>query len=184
MSNAEPQQAAMNSNKSPRLIELSEVPRPVFSSVYLALSTEMHHAYLSYHRHVESADKLDFSNIRVLNFTEPTSCATLHFGCAVASSIEEWDGDSSGGHELTKLGLRSGRIYELANSEWVERLQNVRRPDWSDRLGGELRHFVCAFRINVVQVAATSLQYFESESALRVASTSYMRPTAVAPREV
>jgi hypothetical protein len=167
-------------------VELQEVPRPVFNSCCLALSTECGHTRLSYHKdipaEVDADGHIDVRNIRVLNLSAPTSCVSLHFGCSVATSIDEWDGDGSAGHPLAALGILSGHIYEVQNSEWIQHLQSIPRPEWSDEHRRKLRHFVCAFRINVVQVAATSLQFFEGEAPLQVAATSFSRPQPVPPR--
>lgn len=178
----------MSSNTAPQLlVERQEVPRPVFNSLCLALSTEGGHTRLSYHKdipaEVDAEGHIDARKIRVLNLSEPTSCVSLHFGCSVATSIDEWDGDSSSGHPLAALGILSGHIYEVQNSEWLQRLQTIPRPEWASEHRRNLRHFVCAFRINVVQVAATSLQFFEGEAPLQAAATFFSHPKPVPPRE-
>ena len=168
---------------SQRLVELLEIPRPVFNSLYLALTIEGGHTRLSYHRDmpivVDADGPLDVRKIRILNLSEPTSCISLHFGCSIATSIDEWDGDSGSGHSLTALGLLSGRIYEVQNSEWLQHLQRLTCLEWEGEECQKLRHFVCAFRVNVVQVAATSLQYFEGEVPLQAAATSLSWPKTV-----
>ena len=178
----------MPSDKTPqRLIELQEVPKPVFNSLYLALTVEAGHTHLSYHKGLASdafvGVKPDWSRIRVLNLSGPTSCVSLRFGCSIATKIDEWDGDQALGHPLAELGLLSGHIYEVLGSNWLQQLQRAPNPGRTDDHRKELRHFVCAFRVNVVQVAARSLQYFEGEAPLQAASTSLWRPKSVSSRE-
>jgi hypothetical protein len=178
----------MNSNIEPRLVELQEVPRPIANSLYLALSIEGGQTHLSYHKNVVTPidvdGLIDISKISLLNFSERASCVSLRFGRSLSTVIDEWNGDKGSGHSLTALGLRSNRIYEVLNSHWLRCLEATSGQEWvSDRNVG-LRHFVCAFRMNVVQVAALSLQYFEGDAPLQAASTSLLRPKSVLPPEV
>jgi len=142
---------------------------------------------LSYHKynsvHVDAADRFDLSNIRVLNLSDPTACVSLRFGCSVATSIDEWDGDSGSGHPLAALGIVKGHFYEVQDSEWLQHLQRIPHPEREGEHHRKLRHFVCAFRVNVVQIAATSLAFLEGEAPLQLAATSFSHPRPVPTRE-
>ncbi|WP_431113078.1 hypothetical protein [Variovorax paradoxus] len=141
----------MTLDRSTSLVEFEDAPPCVPNSPYQYLSQES--TWLSLACHAELPRAI-VEGIRVLNAGTGPS-VRIDFLHAAAVRMQMWNGDAPDGHALVPLGLQKNCLYEVKNSSWIPVLarESVRKD------ASRLRHFVCAFRIHVYEVAADQLRW-------------------------
>ena len=137
----------MTLDRNTSLVELEDAPRWVPNSLYQYLSQES--TWLSLACHAATVE-----GIRVLN-AETGPSVRIDFLHAAAVRMQMWNGDARDGHPLVSLGLRANRLYEVKDSPWLPVL--ARESVWKE--AASLRHFACAFRAHVYEVAAEQLRW-------------------------
>jgi len=141
----------MTLDRNTSLVEFEDAPRWVPNSLYQYLSQESTAFSLACHADLAPAT---VEGIRVLN-AETGPSVRIDFLHTVAVRMQIWNGDARDGHSLVSLGLRANRLYEVEDSPWLPVL--ARESVWKE--AASLRHFVCAFRVHVYEVAAEQLRW-------------------------
>lgn len=143
-----------------RLVEITDLPRPVGNSLFQGMVFSQGqagtHAKLSYHvleppdHDPDPPPDSNGMRIRVLNCsTDELCCATITFCGLENVSVKSWDGDEGTGHPLSTLGLGMNRFYEVVD----ESDPKVANPT-AVRDGSQppVRRFAFAFRTRVFEI--------------------------------
>jgi len=155
-------------DRNTSLVEFEDAPRWVPNSLYQYLSQESALLSLACHADLSPAT---FEGIRVLN-AETGPSVRIDFLHAAAVRMQMWNGDARDGHPLVSLGLRANRLYEVKDSLWLPVL--ARESVWKE--AARLRHFVCAFRVHIYEVAAEQLRWQVFNDAPPIALSRFSGP--------
>jgi len=158
----------MTLDRSTSLVEFEDAPRWVSNSLYQYLSQESTWLSLACHAELPPAT---VKGIRVLN-AETGPSVRIDFLHAAAIRMQMWNGDAQDGQPLVSLGLRANRLYEVKDSPWLSVL--ARESVWKE--AARLRHFACAFRAHVYEVAAEQLRWQVFDDAPPIALSRFSGP--------
>jgi len=142
----------MTFDATPSLLKFEDVPSWVPNSLCQYSSQESTCFSLAFHAAVPPPATMEA--IRVLT-AETGPSVRIDFLHAVAVRMQVWDGDAPNGHALVSMGLQKNALYELTRSPWTSAL--AKDVAWNGT--NRLRHFVCAFRIHVYEIAAEKLRW-------------------------
>lgn len=163
-----PENDLMTLDRNTSLVEFEAAPRWVPNSLYQYLSQESTWLSLACHAELPPAAA---EGIRVLN-AETGPSVRIDFLHTAAVRMQMWNGDAQDDHPLVSLGLRKNCLYEVKASPWLPVL--ARESVWKE--ADRLRHFVCAFRVHVYEVAAEQLRWQVFDDAPPIALSRFSGP--------
>ncbi|MEP3073653.1 hypothetical protein [Maricaulis sp.] len=142
--------------RTPRLIELDDIPECDFGAPYPMLAALEGGVSLVYLMPDTDPD-WDGEEARLIGFdTADLPVAAIRFVRPHTHKAGPPDEETLAGHPLASRGLYPCGAFEVRRSDWIDALRQADsiRPSHSDERFRKLRHFIFTFRESTVEVAA------------------------------
>ena len=142
--------------RTPRLIELDDIPECDFGAPYPMLAALEGGVSLVYLMPDADPDR-DGETARIIGFdTADLPVAAIRFVRPHAHKAGPPDEETLAGHPLASRGLYPCGAFEVRRSDWIDDLRQLDsiHPSRNGERFRQLRHFIFTFRESTVEVAA------------------------------
>lgn len=143
-----------------RVAELTEVPQSSIGAPLPAVVADEHHVFLAYLVEAREAN-WDGRTVRVVGpESSDQIVALVTFVGARAHQFGPPNDEAFAGHPLAARGLHPYGVFEVLESSWVRRLEqmNAVHPHHRRSMFDGLRHFVFAFHDSTFEGVAENFQ--------------------------
>jgi hypothetical protein len=142
------------------VVERTDLPQSSVGAPCPAVLSGENFLHLAYYLE-ESGDDWDGSTIRIVGeHSEGETCALVRFVNARAHMFGPPNDEAFAGHPLAARGLAPYAVFEVTNSSWVRKLENMNsvHPSHSPAWFTRYKHYVFAFHDSVFECVAESFE--------------------------